>query len=332
MFKTTSHSAGGIIFNKGMVCLVRDKRLDLDNWFIPKGRIEEGEKPLEAAKREIKEETGIKNLKLIKKLGIIKRPTVTKKNELKIIDVYLFETIQEKLKPEEDYTEARWFSIEDAVEKLYTKQEKNFFKNNIRYFSQIKYVIFDFGGVFTIKGNFEPFIEKNYRKFKVRKDDFIKVVKESWEPAKLGLTDSREFWIKISNYLNCDVEDLRRDIIDSFGFRPEILKLAKSLKKRYKLGLITNHIQDWLEEEIKNRKLDEVFDVIVPSYKFKVSKPEKKIYTIALKKLKARAWECVFIDDMERNIDSARKMGLKTILFKNPKNLRVELKKLGVEA
>jgi 8-oxo-dGTP pyrophosphatase MutT (NUDIX family) len=65
----TEHSAGGIVIRKQkpgcFVLIIKDMN---HSWTFPKGMIELGEKPVEAAVREIAEETGVNNLKLIKPL------------------------------------------------------------------------------------------------------------------------------------------------------------------------------------------------------------------------------------------------------------------------
>ncbi|GAB2814265.1 NUDIX hydrolase [Ferruginibacter profundus] len=63
---TLIEAAGGIVQNtkKELLFIYR-----LDKWDLPKGKIEKGEKPDEAALREVEEETGVINLKLKKKIG-----------------------------------------------------------------------------------------------------------------------------------------------------------------------------------------------------------------------------------------------------------------------
>ena len=58
-------AAGGIITNKNNETLMIFRR---GKWDLPKGKIEQGESIESAAEREIEEETGIGNLKLLKKL------------------------------------------------------------------------------------------------------------------------------------------------------------------------------------------------------------------------------------------------------------------------
>lgn len=66
-----TESAGGIILNsKGEIILVKQSG---NVWSFPKGHIEKDENTLEAAKREIFEETGLTRFELARELGRYKR-------------------------------------------------------------------------------------------------------------------------------------------------------------------------------------------------------------------------------------------------------------------
>ena len=85
--------AGGIVINnKQEVAIVNQNH---DSYSLPKGHVDKGESYLEAAKREIYEETGIENLQYIKELGSYSRYKIgldgkDDLSELKIIYIYLF--------------------------------------------------------------------------------------------------------------------------------------------------------------------------------------------------------------------------------------------------
>ena len=71
-----TESAGGIVLNnKDLVLVVSQYGT---SWSLPKGHIEPGESKILAARREILEETGIKDLKLIKELGSYQRYKIGK--------------------------------------------------------------------------------------------------------------------------------------------------------------------------------------------------------------------------------------------------------------
>lgn len=51
-------------------------------------------------------------------------------------------------------------------------------------------------------------------------------------------------------------------------------------------------------------------------------KRKNKIYKVAIKKLKCKASESIFIDDKKENIERAEKLGINGILFKNTSQLK----------
>jgi 8-oxo-dGTP pyrophosphatase MutT (NUDIX family) len=118
--------AGGIVINNNRLALVKFKKIN--GWGFPKGKIEEGENSLEAAKREIFEEIGVKDIKLVKKIGTYQRPTADGQSKLLNIDMFLFETDQEKIYPiEDDVLEAKWYSFNEVQQVLVLDDDKNFF-------------------------------------------------------------------------------------------------------------------------------------------------------------------------------------------------------------
>ena len=109
-----------------------------DSWSLPKGHPDEGETLLEAAKREITEESGIEKLKLIKRLGSYQRYRIGKngvgedKSELKKIHFFLFTTSQKTLKPRDRENQtAIWVNKENVATKLTHPKDSQFFNKVI---------------------------------------------------------------------------------------------------------------------------------------------------------------------------------------------------------
>lgn len=126
-----TYSSGGIVLNqKGEVLVVNQNN---NSWSLPKGHIDPGEDALTAAKREIYEESGIKNLTLIKDLGSYERYRIgldggDDKSELKTIYIFLFKTNEKNLKPiDPGNPEARWVEKNKVAELLTHKKDKEFF-------------------------------------------------------------------------------------------------------------------------------------------------------------------------------------------------------------
>ena len=129
-------SAGGVVLNTDNEVLVVNQRRD--SWSLPKGHIDEGEQAEAAARREIKEESGIEELFFVKKLGDYERFKIGKggigedtRYPKKII-MFLFRTEETKLQPEDPHNpEARWVDI-DTVSSLLTHPKDVAFFNSVK--------------------------------------------------------------------------------------------------------------------------------------------------------------------------------------------------------
>ena len=128
--------AGGIIINNnGKVVVVNQNH---DSWSLPKGHVDDGETLLDAAIREIYEETGIQNPKLIKPVGSFGRYRIgldgnDDLSHYKTIHIFLFESNQTKLKPiDKNNPEAKWLTYKEAEKILTHPNDKKFFKEAIK--------------------------------------------------------------------------------------------------------------------------------------------------------------------------------------------------------
>jgi putative hydrolase of the HAD superfamily len=63
-----------------------------------------------------------------------------------------------------------------------------------------------------------------------------------------------------------------------------------------------------------------------------IRKPDERIYRLALDLSQYAAEECCFVDDRPANLEAAAKVGMRTVLMKDPAQLRRDLQGLGVEA
>ena len=128
-----TYSAGGVVLNEdGKVLVVDQGGL---SWSLPKGHIDEGEDELTAAIREIYEESGVRDLKLIKKLGTYKRFRISKEggndvNNMKTITLFLFKTEEKDLKPIDPLNQkARWVEKEKVAALLTHPKDGEFFES-----------------------------------------------------------------------------------------------------------------------------------------------------------------------------------------------------------
>lgn len=72
------------------------------------------------------------------------------------------------------------------------------------------------------------------------------------------------------------------------------------------------------------------FDGIVVSGYEKLVKPEPEIFHVLLKRIGRNADECIFIDDSEKNIHTARELGFHAIRFESAAQLAHALQSMGI--
>jgi len=115
---------------------------------------------------------------------------------------------------------------------------------------------------------------------------------------------------------------------------PEALAFAKKLAatKRQLNAALNNESLEINDYRIKTFGLRDCFEAFFSSCYLGVRKPDRGIFTLALKITQRDAAECVMIDDRGLNLECAREMGMKTILVKDLAQLRADLAKLGVTA
>ena len=130
-------SAGAVIFRKegGKIYYLllhypSNAKAPREYWDFPKGHIEKGENLEETAKREVEEETGLKDLKLIEgfKEWIKYFFKFKEKNIFKIVTFFLAETKTKTVKVSFEHIGFKWLPYEEAIEKLTFKSAKDILK------------------------------------------------------------------------------------------------------------------------------------------------------------------------------------------------------------
>jgi len=181
--------------------------------------------------------------------------------------------------------------------------------------------------------------------FKETELEIEKIVGQRWEDVHKNLHGeemnlffigklSEEVMIKKiidKNNIPLTLTEFKRTIRNNFkeieGTREIILELKKM---NFKIGLLSVHGKEWVDHCEKKFNYHKFFNPIVYSFETSLCKPDKKSYTHILNLMSARPEETLFIDDSKTNIASAKELGINTILFKTPEQLRLELKNFDI--
>ena len=110
----------------------------------------------------------------------------------------------------------------------------------------------------------------------------------------------------------------------------EMVKLIKQLPKNLRLGILTNN-HDRFEEYLQRVGVAELFDAVINTHRIGVAKPEKLAYQKAVSRLSVEPENCLFVDDVEGNVDGGEAAGLKCHHFQNQTGLIEFLKKFDIQ-
>ena len=196
----------------------------------------------------------------------------------------------------------------------------------------IKAIIFDMGGVVLKTRGIEDeggYIAKN---LKVNVKGFIEAEKKYEHDAQRGKMSMDEFLRRIANDLG-----IRKSLLSRvwkgmcsrifIPYRDVLKAIDKMEENGYKVALITNTVP-YDSSYLRKKGLYDQFEHVILSHNTGYRKPEKQIYQMMLKKLGVKGNECIYIDDREKNLPTAKKLGMKTIHFKSPRQFYRALRRM----
>ena len=112
-----------------------------------------------------------------------------------------------------------------------------------------------------------------------------------------------------------------------------MLAWQQQLKARgLRTAILSNMGDSVLESVERNFSWIHRFDVLIWSYQVRLAKPDPAIYRILLARLGTRPEEILFLDDKPVNVETARRLGMKALVFSNINQLRADLSSNGLAA
>jgi putative hydrolase of the HAD superfamily len=196
----------------------------------------------------------------------------------------------------------------------------------------IKAVISDFGGVLTT-----PLL----RSFAAIQDEI------GIEAGTLGRAMQRIaeregehplFELERGRITEADFLDkLQRELASDLGHEPELKRfgeiyfealdvnepmigvMREARSRGFRTALLTNNVREWEPHWRAMLPVDEIFEVIVDSARVGLRKPEPRIYELTVERLDDGIGpsQCLFVDDVEVNVEAARKLGMAAVHFRS---------------
>lgn len=201
------------------------------------------------------------------------------------------------------------------------------FDKNILWSSGIKHVLLDMDGTLLDKyfdDYFwehlvpEKYAEKHCMTFGRAKEELMKKYKH--HEGTLNWTDI-DFW---SNELNLDIPALKEQIRHLIEVHPHVEDFLRQLKRhRKKVFLATNAHFKVLDLKMKKTNLGIHFDKCITSFEMGAPKEDPAFWRRAEKELGFDKEKALFIDDTEEILKTAKKFGIRYILYKTRANSKI---------
>lgn len=200
----------------------------------------------------------------------------------------------------------------------------------------IKSAIFDLGGVYFTYG-IKIVAKKIGDKYNLKPEIVEQLLEPDFKPSALyrkGKITGDEFWDKVKDTLKIKAENkkLAEMWINSYTPIEGTINIIKQLKKKgIKLYFLSDNFKERAEYLQRRYNFLKNFTDGIFSYKVHMIKQDgTKIFELALEKTGEKPENIVYIDDKEKYVETAKKIGMNAICFKNPEQLDQELKNLGL--
>ena len=200
----------------------------------------------------------------------------------------------------------------------------------------IKAVIFDLGGVYFTDGT-KIAIEKISKKYNLSFKSVQEILKTGSELSKLyrkGEITFKEFWDKVKNLLKikADNKELNQIWVESYEPIQGTIEIIKQLKEK---GIRIYYLSDNVKERVKYLQakfnfLENFVEGVFSNEAHITKKEGVGVFKLALEKTNDKPEDVAYIDDKEEYVETAKKLGIKAICFKSPKQLEEEFKNLGI--
>ena len=197
----------------------------------------------------------------------------------------------------------------------------------------IAHVIFDLGQVLTLVD--ESVAVRVVSARTGRAEDEVNTAMFSPErklPLESGFQTWAEYSAMIRSELGLDMDDDEfRDVFTSVltPYEP-MFDIVRALAPRFKLGCCSNTSGAHWDEIRASVPVTDLFGPKVLSFEVGSMKPDQRIYRDLINACAAKPHQIVFIDDNQKNIESALAAGIQALQFTTIQQLEYDLHQLGI--
>lgn len=192
----------------------------------------------------------------------------------------------------------------------------------------IRHLILDVGGVLILKENtFFKALGKEYG-FKLKEAEaLIEKLNALSDTKKIS---PREYAERFNEFAgtNLTMPQLEKRKFNIANFNWPLVKFCIKNRHKFKTSILSGNFSINVFYTNKHLHFNKWTYRRFFSFRYGTGKDNPDFFKMALNRLRAKPEQCVFIDDVPRYVETARKLGMLGIVFTNNENLFGKLKKL----
>lgn len=181
--------------------------------------------------------------------------------------------------------------------------------------------IFDVGGVVSLNTDLSPRIAE---RLGLAGTKIHELAGGEFDQLVRGQITAEQFWARVSALTGRPITE---DLWTTF-FRPvpnpPVVALVNELRRRHRVVAGTNTITPHYRIHDENGDYA-IFDAVYASHHMHLAKPDPAFYLEILQREGCRPEQAVFVDDLEANVEAARRLGIHAFLFTDAAELRRQL-------
>jgi len=194
--------------------------------------------------------------------------------------------------------------------------------------SKIKLIVLDGYGIILSRG-YPDTVEMIARKTKMPEKILFEVIyKKYFNQAALRKITQKQAWQLPVKELKLPMswQALRKIHMDLFRINQPAYALAQKLRKNFKTIILSKNTRSQLSDTKKKfPQLAKGFDDVINTWEYNLPKASKQTINFLGRRFKVKPGEILFADDQRDNLVEPKKLGVKTVYYKNFKQFKKEL-------
>ena len=198
---------------------------------------------------------------------------------------------------------------------------------------EIDLVAFDLGNVLTFVDERPPVAEFARLSGSTGQEVIAACYTKSRKrPLETGQQSWLEFVEQTRHVLDFEINepDFRAIFRSSISPDPQMYDLADAVSEQKRIALCSNTHEVHWELELDRNPVSRKFDPAIISYKVGAMKPDPPIFEALIEQSGVAPARILFIDDLEENIEGARKLAIAGLVFRGIEQLKDDLARFGI--